>query len=299
VIAPMARGLAQTPRISVVVPSFNQGRFIGRTIASVLAQAHVHDVHVFDGGSTDETIDVLRSFGSAIEWDSRADAGQAAAVNKGITSARGDIIAWINSDDTYAPDAFATVAGVFTTRPEVGVVYGEGFHIDEQDNVIERYPTEDFAIPRLLETCFLCQPATFFRRETVERHGALRESLRYCMDYELWLRLAIQGVQFERINAFLANTRFYQQTKTLAARPQAYFEAADMLVQCFGGGSGPWIDHFSHIVTQDFAKPAGGAGHRSFDRIRTLARSFWHADAITPGPDPERTAPGNLRTEPR
>lgn len=273
-------------RISVVIPSFNQGRFIARTIESILRQERADEVLVFDGGSTDETLDVLRSFGRAIRFESGPDSGQAQAVNRGIAAASGDIIAWINSDDTYEPGAFAAIADAFARDSQVGVIYGEGSHIDEQDAVIERYPTENFDAARLLQTCFLCQPATFFRRQVVERHGALRESLRYCLDYELWLRLARGGVRFRRIDAFLANTRFYPETKTSGSRPQAHFEAADMLVRCHGVRSIPWMDHFAEIVVEDFVRPPPAERKFAFERIRSLARAFWDAD--TAGKEPAR-----------
>ncbi len=263
------------PGFSVVIPSFNQGRFIERTLNSVLMQRHVHDVAVFDGGSSDDTVDILRSFGDALKFSSAPDNGQSEAVNKGIAASGGDIIAWINSDDTYEPAAFEHVANIFASHPDIDVVYGEGCHIDEFDAVIERYPTEDFDLERLFGKCFLCQPATFFRRRVVERLGALRESLRYAMDYELWLRLGVAGVRFHRCEEFLANSRYYAETKTLGSRPQVYFETVDMLHQCFDRADGLWQEHFANVVTKHLAQISGSQADLAFPRIRRLADGFW------------------------
>jgi glycosyltransferase involved in cell wall biosynthesis len=257
--------------MSVVVPSFNQGRFIGRTIESILGQAHIRDIHVMDGGSTDDTLDVLAQYGADIAVESRPDDGQADAVNRGIAAATGEIIAWINSDDTYEPDAFDHVARIFSERSDVDVVYGEGYHIDAQDRVIERYPVEDFSVPRLFRTCFLCQPATFIRRSALVRLGGLRESLRYCLDYELWLRLATGGARFFRTDAFLANTRLYAETKTLGSRPEAYLETAAMISQLLGKPDPEWIERFAKACAEDLWLRCGGAPESTFRRARSMA----------------------------
>ena len=112
-------------RISVITPSFNQGGFIGRTLASVANQNYpAHEHLIFDGGSSDTTLDVLKAAGSSIRWVSRPDGGQADAVNQGLQSAEGDVIAWLNSDDIYYPGAFEKVAEAFNSDPNLDVLYG-------------------------------------------------------------------------------------------------------------------------------------------------------------------------------
>lgn len=266
------------PGFSVIVPSFNQGRFIGRTIESILAQEEICSVHVFDGGSTDETIEILTSFGDAIRWESGPDRGQAHAINKGLEAASGEFIAWINSDDIYEPNAFSHVSEIFRNKSDVSVVYGEAYHIDQTDAIIERYGAEDFELERLLQRCYICQPAAFFRRKIVERHGGLRESLHYCLDYEFWLRLACAGEIFYRTDKFLAGSRLYDQTKTIGSRPQAYFETADLMLRVMSRAGDDWIEHFANAIADHLVEYAGSSRIAAFRQAERLARQFWQRD---------------------
>lgn len=263
---------------SVIIPSFNQGRFIGRTIESVLAQDHVHEVLVLDGGSTDETLDVLTGFGTRIQWWSGKDGGQADAVNRGLDRSEGEYIAWINSDDCYAPGALAHVAAIFGARDAVGVVYGDGDHIDEDDRFIEPYPTADFAVSALLDGCFICQPAAFFRRSVAVRHGGLRPSLRYCLDYEFWLRLAAEGVTFERTTMLLAHSRMYAANKTMGERLHAYFETADMMLRSIGYTDGQWVENFANAAADLLGARYGIPRAYALREARRLGQATWPHD---------------------
>jgi glycosyltransferase involved in cell wall biosynthesis len=237
-------------RISVVTPSYNQGAFLGRTLASVASQSHPpHEHLVFDGGSTDNSVEVLKAAGNGVRWVSRPDGGQADAVNQGLQTASGEVIAWINSDDVYYPGTFAKVAAAFAADPDLDVVYGAADHIDLFDRAFEAYPTTFWDPELLRHTCFICQPALFFRRRVVERVGLLDAGLRYCMDYNYWLRLADAGCHFAYLNDKLAGSRLYADNKTLSDRPSVHKEIAEMFKAYEGHVPLRWVFAYAHHST--------------------------------------------------
>jgi glycosyltransferase involved in cell wall biosynthesis len=240
-------------RVSVITPSYNQGRFLERTIQSVLSQQFggVLEYLVMDGGSQDETVAILRRYGNCLQWVSEKDEGQADAVNKGLARAKGEIIGWLNSDDIYYPGAIRAASDFLACHPEVDAVYGNANHIDEQDLVIEPYPTEDWDFERLKEGCYVCQPSVFFRSSVVQRFGPLDLRLRYCMDYEYWLRLAAEGVRFARIGAVVAGSRLYATNKTLGSRVKVHAEINDMMRDLFTRVPDRWLFNYAHSVLDD------------------------------------------------
>jgi glycosyltransferase involved in cell wall biosynthesis len=244
-------------KVSIVTPSFNQGQFIGRTLQSVSDQRGVEIEHVvFDGGSTDNTVEVLKNAVPPVRWVSKKDNGQTDAVNKGICATDGEIIGWLNSDDIYYPGAVAQVVAFFEAHPEVDAVYGMADHIDLQDHAFEPYPTEPWDFERLQETCFICQPALFFRRRVVEQHGLLDESLNYCMDYAYWLRLGKAGVRFSYLEKKLAGSRLYADNKTLGARVKVHREINHMFKKIFGEVPDRWLFNYAHAVVENVTSRA-------------------------------------------
>jgi len=234
----------------VVTPSYNQGRFIQRTIESVLSQQFSGSLEyiVMDGGSQDQTREILSSYGSRLLWVSEPDGGQADAVNKGLARATGDIIGWLNSDDVYYPGAIAAVCTAFDSYPEIDVIYGDANHIDENDLVIEPYGTEAWDFSRLLDVCFICQPAAFFRKAVVERFGQLDANLQLCMDYEYWIRLAKSGAAFHWLRQMLAGSRLHRETKTLSARVRVHREINNMLSGHAARVPDRWLYNYAHAV---------------------------------------------------
>lgn len=237
------------PFFTVVTPSYQQGMFIERTISSVLSQGVDLEFIVMDGGSQDQTLEILGQYGDRVNWVSAPDGGQADAVNQGIAKAKGDIIAWLNSDDVYYPGTLAKVAQVFRQRAEVQVVYGDADWIDEFDQVLKPFPTEPWNYQRLKEACYLCQPAVFFRRSLVEQWGGLDDTLNYCMDYELWLRYGRQ-VDFYYLPEKLAGSRMYSSNKTMGQALEAHIEINQMLQKKLDKIPANWLFGYALIKTE-------------------------------------------------
>jgi glycosyltransferase involved in cell wall biosynthesis len=250
-----------TLRFSVITPSFNQGRFIERTIQSVLKQglpATDYEYMVCDGGSSDDTVEILKRYEGQLRWVSEPDRGQADAVNKGIQMTSGDIIAWINSDDVYYPGAFAAVRAVFESDLNVQAVYGDADYINEHDRVLYPHQAHPWDYGWLPNTCYLCQPAVFFRRRLVEELGALDPSLHYCLDYELWFRYG-QRYPFYYLRQKLAGSRMYPTNKSLGQAVAARSETSAMLLQKLGYIPEIWVWRLVHSIMQEEfrGKPEG------------------------------------------
>ncbi|MDS3861945.1 glycosyltransferase family 2 protein [Thermosynechococcaceae cyanobacterium BACA0444] len=238
---------------SVVIPSFNQGNYLKQTIASIYQQSDVvFDCYVADGGSQDQTIDILQASADQypnFRWHSGPDLGQADAVNQAITVTTGEIIAWINSDDIYYPGAFATVAQIFTTNPNVLVVYGLANYIDANNQIIEPYPTQAWNYEALKDICYLCQPAVFFRRTCIEQWGNLNTDLHFCLDYELWLRWG-KETKFYYLPKVLAGSRQYSLNKTIGSRVKAHGEVNQMLKQKLGYVPDRHLINYARVQTE-------------------------------------------------
>ena len=240
------------PLVTVVTPSYNQGRFIRETIESVLSQDYDRvEYLVMDGGSTDETPTILRQYGNRFYWVSERDRGQSAAINKGWRQSQGEVLAWLNSDDVYLPEAISKAVTCLRQNPQAGAVYGEGYHIEEDGKIIERYPVEPFDRQRLAETCFICQPTVFIRRNVLEEVGFLDEALHYSMDYDLWFRIA-KEYDFVYLPEYLASTRFYRETKTLGQRVQVHREILQVVHRHHGFVPPTWIYGYGHAYWERY-----------------------------------------------
>jgi len=216
---------ASRPLVSIVTPSLNQGRFIRDTIESVLSQTYPHiEYRVVDGGSTDETLDVLRSYGTKLKWESEPDRGQAHAINKGFAQSRGEICGYLNSDDVLLPDAVATVVSKFLKNTSASMLYGDAHYIDAENRITGSYATADYSFERLMQDCCICQPAAFWTKEIADKIGPFDEKFNYALDYDYWLRIDRAGGLIQYIQQFLANSRLHPATKTLSHRRKIYDE---------------------------------------------------------------------------
>lgn len=204
------------PKVSIVTPSFNQARFLEQTILSVLGQDYPYlEYIIVDGGSTDGSLEIIRKYADRLAWwVSEGDRGQTDAINKGFARASGDILAWINSDDTYQPGTVAQAAAYLQAHPDVGLVYGDADLINEDGAVIGRFPARQTSYEQLLRGyVHVPQQAAFFRAELWRRVGPLDPGFFFAMDYDLWVRLA-KISQIVYLPGLWANFRLHGGGKT-------------------------------------------------------------------------------------
>jgi glycosyltransferase involved in cell wall biosynthesis len=238
------------PLLSIVTPSFNQGQYLEETLLSVLEQDYPNiEYIVIDGASSDNSVAIIRKYADRLSyWCSEPDKGQTEAINKGFARAHGEILAWINSDDTYRPGAFREAVTYLLEHPEVGTVYSDLDFIDETGSVIGQFPAAQTDLPRLRRGyVHIPQPATFFRAALWRRVGPLDESFFFAMDYDLWVRLA--GVsQLKYLSGRVwANFRLHAGAKTVDADDRCWPEM--LRVHYREGGSA-----FSPIVIKYYLR---------------------------------------------
>ncbi|HMQ33545.1 MAG TPA: glycosyltransferase family 2 protein [Chloroflexaceae bacterium] len=214
------------PLVSVVTPSLNQGPYIGATIASVLGQDYPNlEYWVIDAGSADETLAVLRSFEGdpRLSWLSEPDRGQSDAINKGWARCRGQVLAWLNADDTYLPGAIRGQVEALMASPGAGGVYGDVVYTDATGRRLARLYSRPFSPTLVISLKISPQPAVFLRREVVARAGPLDLRRRYAMDVDLWAR-AVRLAPWARNPALVATYRLHQSSKTVAEFAGFYAE---------------------------------------------------------------------------
>ena len=219
-------------KISIITPSYNQGRFIERTILSVLNQKGDFELEyiIVDGASTDNTIDIIKRYQDRLRWVSEKDRGQSDALNKGFNMASGELLGWLNSDDTYEENALREVTKRFKEN-RFKWCFGNARNINEDDQEIRRLiawykivESKRYSYRRLLSKDFISQPAVFFTKDLYGDIGPLYIDCRYSMDYDYWLRI---GKRYEPlyINKFLANFRWQAESKNSENFEEASYEA--------------------------------------------------------------------------
>lgn len=229
--------LAHFPKISIVTPSFEQGRYLEKTLQSVLDQNYSNlEYIVKDGGSRDNSRDILRSYEDRLtHWISEPDSGQSQAINLGFARATGEIMAWLNSDDLLLPEALTYVANYFNNHPDVDVIYGNRLLIDENDMEIGRWILPGHSNATLSWADFIPQETMFWRRRIWNKIGGnIDETFRFAMDWDLLIRFREAGAQFAHVPHFLGAFRVHESQKTSAATDIGSKETARIRKRIFG-----------------------------------------------------------------
>lgn len=233
---------ASLPLVSIVTPSLNQARFLEETIRSVLGQDYPRlEYLVVDGGSIDGSLEIIRRYEDRLAWwISEPDRGQTDALNKGFARAKGEIFAWLNSDDAYLPGAVAEAVEYLQSHPEAGMVYGDANLVDEEGRVIGRFPARQTDYRRLLRGyVHIPQQATFFRAELWRRVGPLDPSFYFAMDYDLWVRIArLAPLRYHR--RLWANFRLHARGKSRLSDERCWPEML-RVHRREGGGRLSWL----------------------------------------------------------
>jgi hypothetical protein len=227
--------------VSIVTPVLNAARFLKEAIESVLSQDYAFvEYIVVDGGSTDGTLEILDSYRGRLEYISGKDGGPSDAVHRGFTRARGDILAWLNADDIYLPGAVRLALDLLTAHPNVDVVYGDAYWIDEDGGRIGRYPTRQFDARLLERECFICQPAAFFRAAAY-RDCCLNPQVMLPFDYDLWIRMAKRGYHFTALAHSLACSRLHPGALTIRRRKDVFQSTMALLKGHYGYVPLQWV----------------------------------------------------------
>ena len=242
--------LPKQPLISIVTPSYNQGKYLEQTIRSVLGQDYARiEYLVVDGASADDSVEIIRKYASPLEsgsllpemqkqasalqssihwWISEKDTGQGEAINKGLARAKGEIVAWLNSDDYYLPGTITAVVKVFVEHPEAVMVYGDMLAVDGDGQQLNLLKYKPLSLQDLLCFQIIGQPSVFFRREVLESTGTLDTTFHFLLDHHLWIRIAQAG-EILHVPQTWAAARYHPEAKNRARAAEFGREAFRIL----------------------------------------------------------------------
>lgn len=257
-------------RVTLITPTYNQANYLAAALRSVLAQSH-GDIEyiVIDDGSTDNTVEVLRSFGDGLRWITQTNAGQAQTLNLGWSMATGEVLGYLSSDDLLKPDAVARAVDALRTHPQAVACYCDFDLIDDDGRRVRTVRTENFVKQRLIrDLVCLPGPGAFFRRSAFQAAGGWNPQLRQIPDFDFWMRLSRQGA-FVRIPEVLAEYRIHPESASYrTTTPQR----ADEII---GAVNAYWTDHRSpeahpdEAASQAMARLISARTHFSSGRLAT------------------------------
>lgn len=218
------------PLVSIVTPSFNQKKYLVDAMESVLGQDYpAIEYIVIDGGSTDGSREVIQAYGHRLAyWISEPDAGQADAINKGFERAKGQIVAWLNSDDVLLPGAVSGAVQAFRENPSIGLVYANGLMVDSRLRLLDRHYYRALDIVDLLSFEIILQPGSFMRKQALLDVGYLNSEYNLILDHEQWVRIASRYPLFH-VDRFWSLERTHLEAKTIALASEFVTEAENLI----------------------------------------------------------------------
>jgi len=259
------------PLVSIITPSYNQAEYLEYSIQSVLAQEYPNlEYIIVDGGSKDGSVEIIQRYADRLSWwVSEPDNGQADAINKGFRRANGEVVAWLNSDDLYLPEAIPEAVAALQADLDFGMVFGDALTIDPQGKPINKLVFGNWGISELMRFRIICQPAVFMRRPVLVQAGYLDENFHYMLDHHLWLRIAI-GNQIKYLPKLWAAARHHPEAKNVSLAPKFSLETYRVL---------EWMKtqpDFGALVNADQRRVWGGA-HRLAARYYLDGGKNWSA----------------------
>jgi len=274
------------PLVSIVTPSYNQAEFLEDTIRSVLAQDYpAIEYLIADGGSTDGSVDIIQKYSSELAWwISEPDEGQASAINKGMSKTKGEIVAWLNSDDLYMPGAVKKSVEAFQDHSQAGMVFGNAVTIDAEGRPIKKLVLPDWELKDLVGFRIICQPAVFMRRALFEKVSGLDLEYHYMLDHHLWIRIACQE-PIHHVSSIWAAARHHETAKNVSHAAGFGRESLELL---------DWMQtqpDLAPIVEQNKRDVLSGAyrlnarylldGGQYADSLKSYAKAFYYRPGYT------------------